>query len=87
MGIKKVQLQRGLSMAGFMERYGTEGKRHTAQAALRWPHGFVCPECGGTRHCTLESKGLQYRQCPACAEQTTVMRDTIPKATRLPLNT
>ena len=54
MGINKVQFQKGLSMAEFMERYGTEEKCHAALVALRCPNGFVCPECGGTRHCTFE---------------------------------
>jgi ribosomal protein L37AE/L43A len=87
MGINKVQFQRGLSMAQFMERYGTEEKCHAAVVALRWPGGFVCPECGETRHCTFERKGLTYWQCSACREQTTVMCGTIFEATKLPLTT
>jgi ribosomal protein L37AE/L43A len=87
MGINKVQFQKGLSMAQFMERYGTEEKCHAAVVALRWPGGFVCPECGETRHCTFERKGLTYWQCSACREQTTVMCGTIFEATKLPLTT
>jgi ribosomal protein L37AE/L43A len=87
MGINKVQFQKGLSMAEFMERYGTEEKCHAALVASRWPNGFVCPECGGTRHCTFESKGLHYWQCSACREQTTVTCGTILQATKLPLTT
>ena len=62
MGINKVQFQKGLSMAGFLERYGSEDKCHAAVVALRWPNGFVCPKCGETRHCTFERKGLRYWQ-------------------------
>ena len=87
MGINKVQFQKGLSMAGFMDRYGTEEKCQAALVAMRWPSGFVCPECGGTRHCTFERKGLTYWQCSACREQTTVMCGTIFEATKLPLTT
>jgi ribosomal protein L37AE/L43A len=87
MGINKVQFQKGLSMAGFLERYGTEEKCHAAVVALRWPKGFVCPECGETRHCTFERKGLTYWQCSACREQTTVLCGTIFEATKLPLST
>jgi ribosomal protein L37AE/L43A len=87
MGINKVQFQKGLSMAQFMERYGTEDKCHAAVVALRWPSGFVCPECAETRHCTFERKGLTYWQCSACREQTTVMCGTIFEATKLPLTT
>lgn len=87
MGINKVQFQKGLSMAGFMEQYGTEAKCHAAAVAMRWPKGFVCPDCGETRHCTFERKGLTYWQCSGCREQTTVMCGTIFEATKLPLTT
>ena len=87
MSINKVQFQKGLSMATFMERYGTQEKCHAAVVAMRWPGGFVCPKCGDTRHCTFERKGLRYWQCSACREQTTVMCGTIFEATKLPLTT
>lgn len=69
MGINKVQFQKGLSMGQFMERYGTEEKCHAAVVALRWPDGFVCPECGETRHCTFQRKGLTYWQCSAAGSR------------------
>ena len=87
MGINKVQFQKGLSMTAFLERYGTEEKCHAAAVALRWPNGFVCPECGEARHCTFERKGLTYWQCSACRVQTTVMCGTIFESTKLPLTT
>jgi len=58
MGINRVQFQKGLSIAEFMERYGTEEKCHAALVASRWPTGFVCPECGCTRHGTFERCGI-----------------------------
>lgn len=87
MGINKVQFQKGLSMAKFMERYGTEAKCHASLVASRWPNGFVCPKCGSARHCTFERKGLQYWQCSDCREQTTATCGTIFQATKLPLTT
>ena len=62
MGINTVQFQKGLSMVEFMNRYGTQEKCHAAVVAQRWPAGFVCPDCGETRHCTFERKGLMYWQ-------------------------
>lgn len=85
MGIDKIQFQKGLSMAEFMERYGTEEKCQAALVGSRWPSGFVCPECGGARHSTFERKGLQYWQCARCREQTTAICGTIFQATKLPL--
>jgi hypothetical protein len=43
MSISHVQFQKGLSLADFMERYGTQAQCHAALVASRWPAGFVCP--------------------------------------------
>ncbi len=85
MSINHVQFQKGLSLADFMERYGTQAQCHAALVASRWPTGFVCPHCASTHHCTFERKGLQYWQCSACGKQTTVTSGTIFQATKLPL--
>lgn len=85
MSINKIQFQKGLSMAEFMERYGTEEQCHAALVASRWPTGFVCAQCCGTRHGTFERKGLHYWQCSTCREQTTAICGTIFHATKLPL--
>lgn len=44
-------------MAEFVERYGTQEQCHAALAASRWPNGFVCPDCGCSRHCTFMREG------------------------------
>jgi len=72
MAINKVQFQRGLPMAEFMGRYGTQEQCHAALVASRWPNGFVCSECGCSRHSTFLRDELRYWQCSACREQTTV---------------
>ncbi|MBK7814804.1 MAG: hypothetical protein IPJ52_11045 [Rhodocyclaceae bacterium] len=41
MSINQVQFQRGLSMAEFIERYGSEEQCHAALVASRWPESFV----------------------------------------------
>ena len=79
------QFQRGLSMAQFMERYGTHAQCHAQLVASRWPQGFACPNCAGTQHSSFERKRLRYWQCLACPEQTTVTCGTIFQATKLPL--
>lgn len=85
MSINQIQFQRGLSMAGFMERYGTEGKCHAALVASRWPDGFRCPECGDERHSRFVREGRTYWQCHRCRHQTTVTAGTVFEATKLPL--
>ena len=85
MAINQVQFQRGLPMAEFMQRYGTQEQCHAALVASRWPDGFVCPDCGCSRHSTFLREGLRYWQCADCREQTTVTCGTVFQATKLPL--
>lgn len=86
MAINRVQFQKGLSMAEFLDKYGTEEKCHAALVASRWPEGFRCPECGAGRHSTFIREGRHYWQCYHCRTQTTVTAGTIFEATKLPLN-
>jgi ribosomal protein L37AE/L43A len=85
MAINGVQFQKGLSMADFMDSYGTEEQCHAALVASRWPDGFVCPHCRQPKHSHFVSKGLEYWQCADCREQTTAICGTIFQATKLPL--
>lgn len=78
-----VQFQKGLSEPAFEEQYGTEDQCRAAVMALRWPNGFVCPSCSGTRHSVVKSRGLY--QCTACRRQTSPTAGTIFAATKLPL--
>ena len=72
-------------MAEFLDRYGSEDKRRAALVAMRWPNGFVCPDCGCARHCSFVREGRQYWQCNACRTQFSVTCGTVFQATKLPL--
>ena len=85
MAINRVQFQAGLSMAEFLERYGTEEQCHAALVTQRWPQGFRCPRCGDSRHGTFLREGRHYWQCQRCRHQTTVTAGTVFEATKLPL--
>ena len=78
MGINQVQFQKGLSIAQFMERYGTEEQCHAELVAMRWPDGFVCQACDTSKHSTFMHKGLRYWQCGGCREQTTAICQRSP---------
>jgi transposase-like protein len=78
-----VQFQRGLALHEFMDEYGTEEQCHDALFRLRWPKGFVCPECGGPSYCELKS-GKLY-QCHKCHHQSSLTAGTIFHGTRLAL--
>lgn len=86
MSINRVQFQKGLSMAEFLDRYGSEDKCHAALVAMRWPDGFVCPDCGCAQHCCFVREGRQYWQCNACRTQFSVTCGTVFQATKLPLS-
>ena len=49
---------------------------------VRWPHGFVCPECGLSRSWRLRDGRIM---CAACGHRTSVTAGTIFDRTRTPL--
>ena len=86
MAMNRVQFQPGLSMAEFMDRYGSEESCEAALIESRWPEGFVCPSCGGGRSSLFRREGRLYFQCTACRHQCSVISGTVFEATKLPLS-
>lgn len=80
-----IQFQEGFSLPDFFEKYGTEEQCRKALFDWRWPNGFVCPECGHTHHCLLNTNKLY--QCYRCHRQTSLTSGTIFADTKLPLTT
>lgn len=85
MAKNKIQFQRGLSLTEFLSQYGAEQQCHDAFFRMRWPAGFICPECGYTKYCQIRSRKVY--QCHKCHCQTSVICGTIFSATKLPLKT
>lgn len=85
MAMNRIQFQPGLSMAEFMQRYGTDDRCEAALLESRWPRGFVCPACGDTRSSAFQRAGRRYFQCTACRYQCSVTSGTIFESTKLPL--
>ena len=85
MAMNQVQFQQGLSMAEFMDRYGTEEQCEAALIAARWPSGFACPACDGPARTSFCREGRQYWQCAHCQSQCSVTSDSVFGATKLPL--
>ncbi len=81
MKMNRVQFQPGLSMAEFMDRYGTDEQCETALVASRWPSGFACPACGGAARTSFRREGRRYWQCAGCQHQCSVTSGT----SKLPL--
>jgi ribosomal protein L37AE/L43A/transposase-like protein len=70
------------SLAAFEARFGTEAACLEYLATLRWPDGFVCPQCGGTQ-AWHTARGLWH--CRQCRTQTSVTAGTMFHRTHLPL--
>lgn len=54
-------------------------------AVLRWPEGFVCPSCGGTKAIHYADRAMWF--CPACRTQTYLTAGTIFHKSHTPLLT
>jgi len=85
MAMNRVQFQAGLSMAEFLNRYGSEEQCEAALVASRWPHGFACPACGSGAHGTFVRAERRYWQCRACRHQCSAISGTIFESTKLRL--
>jgi transposase-like protein len=85
MAKNKVQFQAGMSLMGFLERYGAESQCREALAKARWPDGFVCPECGHAGHCQLTRRSVY--QCNRCKHQMSLTSGTLFAGSKLPLRT
>ncbi|MHB8742804.1 MAG: IS1595 family transposase [Sulfuricaulis sp.] len=87
MAMNPVQFQTGLSMAQFIQQYGTEAKCYRALYRTRWPQGFRCPKCGTRPRSRFRRAGRVYYQCRGCRHQTTLTSGTVFEGSKLPLTT
>ena len=51
-----IQFQEGLSLPKFLESYASDQQCRAALFKLRWPKGFVCPECGNDTYCEIKGR-------------------------------
>lgn len=85
MAMNRIQFQPRLSLPAFLRCYGTESACTQALQAARWPHGFVCPRCAGSRHARFVHRGIPMWQCSACRHQCSLRVGTVFDNTKLPL--
>ena len=86
MTMNRVQFQPGLSIAEFVDQFGSEYKCEAALIASRWPGGFFCSACGCAHSSSFRRQARLYFQCTACWHQCSVTSGTIFAATKLPLS-
>src|ERR1700752_927655 len=72
------------SLIEFQQRFGDEAACAQYLIAARWPDGFVCPRCGGSKAWRLETKAWTY-ECAGCGRQTSVTAGTVMHGSKLPL--
>lgn len=87
MSMNRIQFQRAMSLPEFLSAYGTEAVCERALQRARWPRGFVCPHCGGTRYHRFRRAGSTYWHCRDCRCQTSLVAGTLFAYTKLPLTT
>jgi hypothetical protein len=80
-----IQMQPGLSLSQFIDKYGTEQKCEDVLEKSRWPEGFRCPGCGCEHHCRYRRDGLLIFQCSICRKKVSLTQGTIFHSTKLPL--
>ena len=67
----------------FLDRFGSEAACLGYLEGLRWPRGFVCPNCGAVGEPYRSSRSRLM--CRSCSHQSTVTAGTIFDKTRTPL--
>jgi len=80
-----IQRQKGLSLHKFLELFGTEEHCRAKLYQIRWPNGFICPQCNCTHFYTVRTRNLY--QCINCKHQTSLISGTIFESSKLPLTT
>jgi len=70
------------TIIAFRERFATEQACKDYLAALRWPHGFICPQCDQKRAWEMR-RGLYW--CRNCDYQASVTAGTLFQDTHKPL--
>lgn len=74
-----------MNLHDFATRFSTQEACISAIIARRWPEGWSCPTCKGTRHYRLRSRRVLQCANPECRTQTSVTRGTVFEQLKLPL--
>lgn len=81
---KRKKTNARLGLLQFQEKFGTEQACILHLAKLRWPAGFVCPACKGTRGYQLRHRPRVW-ECGKCRYQESITAGTVMHKTRTPL--
>jgi transposase-like protein len=76
-------MKKTMSLLEFHKQYRNEEHCIDAIAQLRWPKGFVCPDCGNKEGTRLNTR--RAIQCGSCRHQISITAGTIFEKTRVSL--
>ena len=80
-----IQLQEGLSLSQFIDRYSTEEKCEAVLYESRWPDGYRCTKCNCALPYVYWKKTVKVYQSSNCRNQVSLTKGTIFHSTKLPL--
>jgi hypothetical protein len=80
-----IQMQPGLSLSQFIDKYGTEQKCEDVLEKSRWPEDFRCSGCDSVHYYRYRRDGLLIFQCISCSKKVSLTQGTIFHSTKLPL--
>ena len=72
-----------ISFKQFRDRFATENDCKNYLYKLRWPNGFICPQCGCHEFSFVKRRKLF--QCSHCRHQTSLTTGTVMHRTHLPM--
>lgn len=75
-----------ISFADFRKRFVDESSCKNYLYKLRFPNGFVCPNCGCTLYSFVKRRGGKF-QCRNCRKQTSLTAGTVMHKTHLSMTT
>lgn len=85
MAMNQIQFQSGLSMHEFQRLYGTDEQCEEALVGARWPSGWHCPRCTGTRYAPTHN-GRRLWECLACRYQCSSIVGTVFEHSKVSLS-
>jgi transposase-like protein len=75
--------QERMTILDFQERFGTDEACRDHLFKIRWPHGPVCPHCGGKDFYKITKRNVY--ECKACRHQVSLTAGTIMHGSHTPL--
>jgi predicted RNA-binding Zn-ribbon protein involved in translation (DUF1610 family) len=74
------------SLREFQQRFPDDAACAEHLAATRWPEGYRCPGCGGSKAWRLACRPVLTFVCATCGKETSVTAGTVMHRSHLPLS-